>query len=56
MKQSAQEIINNPFLNKGTAFTQAERDNLGLAGLVPSYIQTIDEQAQQAYAQYQSKT
>lgn len=56
MKQSAQEIINNPFLNKGTAFTQAERDSLGLAGLVPSHIQTIDEQAQQAYAQYQSKT
>ncbi|MFD1464580.1 malolactic enzyme [Lapidilactobacillus mulanensis] len=55
MKLSAQSIINNPFLNKGTAFTAEERASLGLAGLIPSHIQTVSEQTQQAYAQYQTK-
>lgn len=48
-------ILNNPFLNRGTGFSQAERNELGLNGLVPPVIQTIDEQAQQAYAQFQTK-
>ncbi|KRK33715.1 malolactic enzyme [Loigolactobacillus bifermentans] len=51
----ATEILNNPFLNKGTAFTQAERQALGLTGMLPTQVQTIDEQATQAYAQFQSK-
>lgn len=51
----AKNILNNPFLNKGTGFSQAERNELGLNGLVPPVIQTIDEQAQQAYAQFQTK-
>ncbi|MCD2256517.1 malolactic enzyme [Agrilactobacillus fermenti] len=51
----AREILNNPFLNKGTGFTQAERDELGLNGLVPPRVQTIAEQAEQTYAQYQTK-
>ncbi|GAF40662.1 malolactic enzyme [Agrilactobacillus composti DSM 18527 = JCM 14202] len=51
----AREILNNPFLNKGTGFTQAERDDLGLNGLIPPRVQTIAEQAQQVYAQYQTK-
>ena len=48
-------ILNDPFLNKGTAFTQAERKELDLIGLLPPYIQTIEEQAAQAYAQMQTK-
>ncbi|WP_125574052.1 malolactic enzyme [Levilactobacillus huananensis] len=48
-------ILNNPFLNKGTAFTQAERKALGIVGTLPSHVQTLDEQATQAYAQFQSK-
>lgn len=51
----AHEILNNPFLNKGTAFTQEERKELGLIGLLPPYVQTIEEQAEQAYLQYVTK-
>ena len=49
------DILNNPFLNKGTAFTMEERKELGLVGLLPPYVQTIEEQAKQAYAHYQRK-
>ncbi len=55
MKYTAQQLLHDPFLNKGTAFTQAERDAYGLNGLLPSAIQTLDQQVRQAYAQYQSK-
>ena len=48
-------ILNDPFLNKGTAFIQAERKELDLIGLLPPYIQTIEEQAAQTYAQMQTK-
>ncbi|MGO3610181.1 MAG: NAD-dependent malic enzyme, partial [Enterococcus sp.] len=50
------EILNNPFLNKGTAFTKEERKQYGLTGMLPSKVQTLDEQAEQTYGQYQSKT
>ncbi|MCP0887865.1 NAD-dependent malic enzyme [Ligilactobacillus sp. WILCCON 0076] len=52
----ATDILNNPFLNKGTAFTTKERKELGLTGTLPSKVQTIKEQAVQTYGQYQSKT
>ena len=48
-------ILNDPFLNKGTAFTQEERKKLDLIGLLPPYVQTIEEQAAQTYAQMQTK-
>ena len=48
-------VLNDPFLNKGTAFTQEERKELDLIGLLPPYIQTIEEQAAQTYAQMQTK-
>ena len=49
------EILNNPFLNKGTAFTKKEREEYGLLGLLPPYVQTIDEQAKQVYGQFLKK-
>ena len=51
----AHDILNNPFLNKGTAFTLEEQKELGLIGLLPPYVQTIEEQAAQTYAQMQTK-
>ncbi|MGR3808071.1 malolactic enzyme [Pasteurella testudinis] len=54
MKRS-HDVLNDPFLNKGTAFTPEERKKLGLTGLLPPCVQTIDEQAAQAYAQFGKK-
>lgn len=51
----SREILNNPFLNKGTAFTLEERKKLGLIGLLPPYVQTIEEQAAQTYAHMEKK-
>ncbi|OTA27512.1 NAD-dependent malic enzyme [Alloscardovia macacae] len=55
-QKTAREILNDPFLNKGTAFTEEERAQLGLTGMLPPHVQTIDEQAAQAYAQMETKT
>ncbi|MEU6264138.1 NAD-dependent malic enzyme [Saccharopolyspora shandongensis] len=49
------EVLRNPLLNKGTAFTQVERDSLGLDGLLPSAVTTLEEQAQRAYQQYRAQ-
>jgi malate dehydrogenase (oxaloacetate-decarboxylating) len=44
-------VLTDPWLNKGTAFTEAERAALGLTGLLPSRVLTLDQQAQRAYQQ-----
>ncbi|WP_268745661.1 malolactic enzyme [Leuconostoc mesenteroides] len=56
MNTTGYDILRNPFLNKGTAFSEAERQQLGLTGTLPSQIQTIEEQAEQAYKQFQAKS
>lgn len=43
------DLLNDPFLNKGTAFTIEERIENGLVGLLPPHVQTLEEQARQAY-------
>src|SRR6201997_236636 len=40
------DVLNNPNLNKGTAFTDEEREQLGLVGLLPDSVEDIDRQLQ----------
>jgi hypothetical protein len=40
------DVLSNPTLNKGTGFTQKERKDLGLIGLLPAGIETIDQQVE----------
>jgi malate dehydrogenase (oxaloacetate-decarboxylating) len=44
VSQSGYELLTTPSLNKGTAFTERERRNFDLHGLLPSHISTLDEQ------------
>lgn len=53
--KTAQEILNDPFINKGTAFTLEERKALNLVGLLPTTVQTLEEQTEQTYKEYQKK-
>ena len=52
---TSKEILNNPFVNKGTAFSMAERKKLNLVGLLPPVVQTLEEQIERTYLQYQKK-
>ena len=48
--------LHNPVFNKGTAFTEAERDQLGLRGLLPPHVQTMEEQVQRVMNNFRSKS
>ncbi|WP_437213953.1 NAD-dependent malic enzyme [Pectobacterium sp. LFLA-215] len=46
-------LLEFPLLNKGSAFTEEERANFNLHGLLPEAVETIEEQAERAWRQYQ---
>jgi malate dehydrogenase (oxaloacetate-decarboxylating) len=45
------DVLDDPIRDRGTAFTKAEREDLGLTGRLPSAVLTLDQQAQRAYQQ-----
>jgi len=49
------DLLDSPLLNKGTAFTDAERAEHGLHGLLPPHVETLDEQVVRAYEAYGQK-
>jgi malate dehydrogenase (oxaloacetate-decarboxylating) len=49
------DLLNCQGLNNGTAFTEDERNALGLHGLLPPHVETLDEQVVRAYEAYQRK-
>ena len=49
------DLLDTPLLNKGTAFSEPERDTFGLHGLLPPHVETLAEQAERAYQAYGAK-
>ena len=50
------DLLDTPLLNKGTAFTESERTALGLHGLLPPQVETLDQQVVRCYDAYRRKT
>ena len=48
-------LLQDPLLNKGTAFSDEERDTFDVLGLLPPELETLDEQVARAYQAYQLK-
>lgn len=53
---TSQSLLHTPLYNKGTSFTFEERSDLGLHGLLPPHISTIEEQVTRRYANFSAKT
>ncbi len=54
VSRSGYDLLNTPLLNKGTAFTEAERDAFDLYGLLPPTVATLDEQVTRRLAEYRA--
>ena len=52
---TGQLLLDNPLLNKGSAFPEHERREFGLLGLLPSHCSTVEEQLARTYENYQRK-
>src|SRR6201993_3009769 len=50
------DLLDTPVWNKGTAFDEDERAALGLQGLIPPHIESLQEQSTRAYEAYQAKS
>jgi malate dehydrogenase (oxaloacetate-decarboxylating) len=52
---TGQALLENPLLNKGSAFTEEERREFGLMGLLPPHVSTVDEQLTRTYGSFKQK-
>jgi malate dehydrogenase (oxaloacetate-decarboxylating) len=50
------DLLNNPALNKGTAFTEDERESFGLNGLLPPVVESLSDQCARAYQAFSLKS
>ena len=50
------QLLENPMLNKGSAFTEQERRDFGLTGLLPPGVSTLEVQLDRIYGNYRQKT
>lgn len=50
------DLLECPLQNRGTAFSTAERKHLGLLGLLPPTVETLEEQVERSYEAYRQKT
>jgi len=55
-RHRGQDLLDIPLLNKGTAFTDEERSVLGLHGLLPPQVESLDQQVVRAYEAFRRKT
>jgi malate dehydrogenase (oxaloacetate-decarboxylating) len=53
--RQGRDILENPLLNKGTAFTVEERRKFGLLGLLPPYVETLEQQVKRAHEAFLKK-
>jgi malate dehydrogenase (oxaloacetate-decarboxylating)(NADP+) len=56
VRERGLDLLDRPLLNKGTAFTDDERDRLGLRGLLPARVSTMEEQVARVLENYGRKT
>ena len=52
---TGESLLENPLLNKGSAFSAEERRELGLLGILPPHVATLDEQLERTYENYSRK-
>ncbi len=56
MTKRGRDLLNDPILNRGTAFSAAERDELGLRGLLPERVETLEQQVERVFQNSAAKS
>src|ERR1022692_4872844 len=54
-QDSGMRVLEDPLTNKGTAFSEEERSELGLRGLVPTAVETLEQQVRRRYLAYREQ-